>query len=251
MLLNFVGNGSCFNVSRGNNCAYYKENNKILFLDFGENIFERVKNSNILNDVDEIFVAITHLHTDHIGSLPSFILYNYYEKNIKTQIVGSSFVEKDLKLKKFLELTGITDVFYDFCTQELNKSFKKLKNCTFCKVAHTEEVGQSYAINMVFNGNKRVFYSGDTNDIQYVQMVCQLLRPQDEFYCDTCIENIDTGHFHLDKLANIFPKQKRNQVYCMHLNDDTDLIEQKVSAYGFNVAKVNYPNKFDEQTFLK
>ena len=42
MFLKFLGNGSGFCVDKGNNCAYFKEDDKILFLDFGDSTFERV-----------------------------------------------------------------------------------------------------------------------------------------------------------------------------------------------------------------
>lgn len=83
MQLKFLGTGSAFNVKRGNNCAYYKEGESILFLDFGESIFEKVVKKNVLSGIKNIFVAITHLHGDHAGSLSTLIYYACFNLNTK------------------------------------------------------------------------------------------------------------------------------------------------------------------------
>lgn len=90
MQLKFLGTGSAFNVKRGNNCAYYKEGESILFLDFGESIFEKVVKKNVLSGIKNIFVAITHLHGDHAGSLSTLIYYACFNLNTKFIIQSAS-----------------------------------------------------------------------------------------------------------------------------------------------------------------
>ena len=233
MKLSFIGNGSAFNIARGNNSAYYLEGNKILILDCGESIFERIIKSNILDKANEVFVAITHLHSDHVGSLPSLIFYNYYKKGIKTHIVSGP-PQKDEELSHLLTISGVKGIF-NYCDSDLNNSFVNLKSCTFTPVSHTSALTQSYVITLNFSSQK-IYYSGDTNDEDYIKKVAQNLKQNDEFYCDTCLADYPGNvHTNIDRLATLVPLEKRQQVYCMHIDDDKIL--DKIDKYGFHLAK--------------
>jgi len=103
MKLKFIGIGSAFNTKLGNTSAYIKENNTLLLLDCGELTFDRILSLNLLSDVNEVHIAVTHTHPDHIGSLGSFIFYCYYIKKIKP-----IFHSADSDFIKLLEIMGIT-----------------------------------------------------------------------------------------------------------------------------------------------
>ena len=89
-MLKFIGTGSCFNYKMGNNSAYYIHNvngkKRFILFDCGEDVFHKILNNNLLNEIDEVFVVITHLHSDHVGSLPSFVFYLHFVLNIKPVI---------------------------------------------------------------------------------------------------------------------------------------------------------------------
>lgn len=228
--LNFVGNGSAFSSHRGNNCAYFKEDRKILFLDFGEDIFDRVSQSKLLDDVDEVYVAITHLHSDHIGSLPTLIPYNHYKKNIPTYFVLNDVDDaKDGLFEDYLYITG-ADEFYKTCDSQLNNAFKSIKKLEFTKVSHLSE--HDFAIKIQFNNGKIIYYSGDTNDEKYIASVVSNLGKNDEFYCDTCLADYEGNvHTNIEVLNRLVPQELHGQVVCMHYDSD-DLIEL-VEKYGF------------------
>ena len=184
-----------------------------------------------------IYVAITHMHTDHVGSLPSLIFYNHYAKNIKTHLVSGDKT-KDNNLKLFLKLTGVERGFFDFCSKDLNNAFEKIDSCTFEKVEHTKALDQSYAVMLALKNDVKVFYSGDTCDTFYAKNVIDKINPKDEFYCDCCLLDYPGNvHFNVDKLAQITPKDKRKQIFCMHI--DREELLQKIDEYGFGYAKTN------------
>ena len=56
--LKFIGRGSAFNIKEGNTAAYYKSNDYMLLIDCGSNIFERILNNNLLDDIKEIYIFV-------------------------------------------------------------------------------------------------------------------------------------------------------------------------------------------------
>ena len=236
MFLKFLGNGSGFCVDKGNNCAYFKEDNRILFLDFGDGTFEKVVSQKLLDGVDEVYVAVTHLHGDHAGGLGSLCLFDRFAKNITTHFVESDDYAKDNCLMQYLLLQGCSQMF-KFCGPELDGKFKNIKYCTYYPVSHVEPL-DSFAIELGLADGRTIFYSGDTNDEEYIKGVTEILKPKDEFYCDTCLADYDGNvHTNIEKLKKIVPHSKRKQVYCMHL--DSDKIYDLAEEYGFQVARVN------------
>ncbi len=236
MYLNFIGNGSDFNINRGNNCAFLREDDKILFLDFGESIFERVIKGNLLKGVNLVYVAITHLHSDHVGSLPSLIFYTFYVKNIKTQIVSGDRL-KDSELQKYFKLMGVNKKFYEFCPSTLNNSFKNIQTLKFTHVSHTKDLNHSYAITLNLLNRGNIYFSGDTNDLGYVKSTINNLQDKDEFYCDSCLADYPNNvHFNIKKLAEIVPYKKRKQVFCMHI--DNESLIKEIKKLGFNFAEI-------------
>lgn len=97
--LEFLGRGSGYNVTEGNTCGFKKKNDTLLLIDCGEGIFERVVTKNLIDGIQNIHVLITHMHSDHIGSLGSFVGYCYWKQKIKTNIY---FHEKE-KISEFFK----------------------------------------------------------------------------------------------------------------------------------------------------
>ena len=90
MYLKFLGVGAAFNYFTNNNCAYFKQNGKLYIFDMGEKICDKILALHLLDDVDEIVVLITHLHSDHIGSLEPFLYWIHFfsKKMVKVFIKG-------------------------------------------------------------------------------------------------------------------------------------------------------------------
>ena len=74
-MLKFIGTGSAFNHQMGNTSAYIKQDNTLFIIDCGETAFARMKQLNLFEGVQNVYIAITHMHSDHVGSLGSLIAY--------------------------------------------------------------------------------------------------------------------------------------------------------------------------------
>ncbi len=237
MLLNFIGNGSAFNVTNGNTSAFYREGDKFLLLDCGETVMERIIKSKLLDGVNKIYIANTHLHGDHAGSLSSFIYYSFYAKGIVPRIVASDYPLKDKELATFLQFSGTNKNFYSFCGENLENEFWGIKSLKYNKVSHDNKITASYAINITMADGKKIYFSGDTNDFEYIKAVGNALREGDEFYCDTCFAEYEGNvHCNIHRLAQAIPEEKRGQVYSMHLDNNNELLYY-INYYGFKLAE--------------
>ena len=225
--LKFIGNGSCFNTTFGNNSAYYidEEKQSLLLIDCGESIFERIKKQKILEKVKDIYILITHMHTDHVGSLSSLLFFCEYRKGIIPTVI---YPEKST-MSQFLSLVGNEPQAY------------KLITPSECEEYRIHEINQEHSgfINaygyVLRIGDRCIYYSGDTKTIP--QSIIESFRNGkiDEFYQD--VSRYDTpAHMNIETLSRLFHKDERNKITCMHFDDE--ITRQKAQCLGFDISKV-------------
>ena len=229
MILNFLGRGSAFNIKEGNNSAYIREDTKLILLDCGESIFERIVSKNLLDDIKEVHVLITHLDSDHVGSLSSLIYYAYYIRQIVCNVYfPNSDLYDLLKIQGHMQGQDYKSNYVDVDTN----TFSEFGNIIPIKVEHIETLNCfGY---LLYIKDKLIWYSGDCKNVSNVINEYKI----DEFYQDTCLADYEGNvHTPLRVLCETIPKHKRNKIYCMHL-DCKDLIK-KAKDEGFNVVEIN------------
>lgn len=226
--LNFIGNGSCFNTDFGNNSAYYIDDKKqsLLLIDCGESIFERLMKQKFLDKVKDIDILITHLHTDHVGSLSSLLFFCEYGKGIIPTVI---YPEKNT-MSQYLSLVGNEPQAYQLISP---------KECTKYKIQEIKQKHSkfinAYGYVLELNGRK-IYYSGDTKTIS--ENIIEAFRNKeiDEFYQDT--SRYETpAHMNVETLSGLFNQEERNRITCMHFDDEITM--NKAECLGFNISKVN------------
>ena len=251
--LNFLGNGSCFNTEFGNTSAYFKYKRiedgrsileedeeiynaitygfktKLVLIDCGETTFERLMNKKILDDVDEVDILITHLHSDHVGSLPSLIFYLHFVKGIKPEIVFEG------NITKYLDICNVDRSFYK--KQDITVMRYLPVKVKHAKVKHA----YGYIINIISKCTA-IYYSGDSCTIP--NEILEKFKKEEfstfpfkisRIYQDvTRFEN--DVHMNIHSLAGLFSEEERKRVTCMHF-DDMETLEI-ARRYGFDIAEV-------------
>lgn len=232
MELKFLGAGSAFNPSMGNSNAYFTLGKSFCLLDCGETAFNQIWNMFSYVSSEEVVVFITHLHSDHVGSLGSLISYSYYILRKKITVVHPLDT-----IVQLLDLLGIARECYIFLKIEpgIKTEFLSGLGVKPLQVDHVPNmICFSYVL---FDEKETVYFSGDSLSPP-LEVVSGIKDGSIErAYQDTSNTQSDhTTHALLSSLEKIFPFESRHRVYCMHLDYDySALLRQK----GFMVVKLD------------
>lgn len=218
-MLSFLGVGGAFATDLKNCAAFYKESGSLLLIDCGENIFEEIIKKKLLDNVDKLYIIITHFHTDHIGSLGTLL---FYCDKINISSIKIIYPNKN-EIIKFLNMIGTEKCIYEvLIPDEFNEFLIKE-----VKQQHSIMEAYGYLINI---NNKKIYYSGDTKTIP-AGIIEKFYNDEiDYFYQDVRIDENDY-HISLKELNNIVSFDKRYKVNCMHFNSYNDMNIIKQNGY--------------------
>lgn len=234
-MLCFSGIGGAFNGELGNNSAFIKKGKSLFIIDCGGTIFSRLEKSGILSDIENIYIAITHTHLDHIGSLGDLILYCHHILKGKVSIF---FPDKNL-IEKFLEIVGVERKLYklyDDISEVIEDKYLGSLKIDFKETLHVKKIN-SFGIFIEYDG-RRVYYSGDSKELKK-EIVHMLQNNEIEaIYQDTFSKDFEgNAHLSFKELKEIVPRELRNKVFSMHLDKDLDI--NNVISEGFNIVNID------------
>lgn len=220
-MLNFLGTGSAFTKNNGNTSAYYTNNHNLLLIDCGESVFNEILKQQLLAKITDIYILITHFHSDHIGSLGSLLFYCDYLGLSNVSIIFPNIQE----LKKLIHIYGLQDNMFQLklpseITEFYIKEYKQI---------HSNMEAYGYLIEL---DNKLVFYSGDSKTIP--QDILDNIDKIEEIYQDVRDNNYPY-HLSLTELDELIPQMYRYKIKCMHYPDDTDI--ERIKNKGYYVVK--------------
>lgn len=229
-MLKFLGIGSCFNTDMGNTAAYYIEDDNLTLFDCGEMTFEAIKKRDLLKGINSVNIFITHLHSDHVGSLPTLIFYLNFIKKIKPTIW---FPNNDIV--KFLTLSNVPKELYNYMLAKDNENFLYV-----IKQKHTiVKSAFGYVIKIK---DKWICYSGDANsfELSWKPKANGFLWTDkniiiSHIYHDVTMY-INDAHVNLFDLLRMFPKFIRKNITLMHFDDEETKNYSK--ERGFKVATI-------------
>lgn len=197
MDLNFLGCGSAFNPLYGNTSAYFTNKDQLYVIDGGESVFLKLYQKELLKKYAGITIMVTHMHADHVGSLPSIISYCYYVLGKKVTVI---YPEKSLWI--LLGLMGIDPDIYIPVESSLFTA-EGLKVWAV-SVKHADDIS-CFGYIIEFAGEK-IYYSGDSYEIPKDVLDGFYKREISTIYQDTTEFTSDhRSHCPLEELEECIP----------------------------------------------
>jgi glyoxylase-like metal-dependent hydrolase (beta-lactamase superfamily II) len=151
MHIKFLGTGGAFEPHKGTSAAIVTHNGKNILIDCGYTTFQTLKEKNLASGID--YILITHLHADHVGSLPTYLAFVEIkcEKQVPILYPSESF-RKDLLT--LFSLSG-----------EVHRAhfvkIEEIEGIGYIDTKNQHKVGmQSYAYYFT-NTESLLYYSGD------------------------------------------------------------------------------------------
>ena len=216
----FLGIGSAFNPVMGNTSACFVLDEKFFLLDCGETVFERLWYRPEIRTCKDIYVAITHLHNDHAGSLAALASACFYEMGKKINII-----HPNQTIIELLSLMGISQKEYLYHSEmpDMDVSFQAVL---------TEHVSNMKSYGYIIKTKKWSFYfSGDARSIPG-NVLTQFHNGDIEFiFQDTSVED-SSHHAQLSYVEQVIPVEMRSRVYAIHLEKDA---HEKILSKGFRI----------------
>ena len=222
MELRFFGRGAAFYPAFGNTNAYFTEGEDLFFLDFGESTFEKAVRLLDLKSYRHIYVLLTHLHADHAGSLASLCSYTHIVLGLTIFVVHP--VDTVIKL---LRLEGIGDELYHYLPTLPADCPVKVD---FVPVQHAADM-QCFGY-VLRTADDSLYFSGDAarlpDEIRQQFLSGEIRR----IYHDTASHE-SQAHCWYRRLEEDIPPERRQDVYCMHLDGD---YADRLQELGFRVV---------------
>lgn len=213
-----IGMGSAFNPRLGNNSFLLDDLATPVLFDCGSTVFKTLLESDLI--LSGLGVAITHLHTDHIGSLGTLLEYSFFNNRVTTPLYVPRGIAKDLIT--ILNLTGVPAAAYYVIPMDENTPLKlseKLSIAPF-RVHHLpKELGFKCYGFQIFYKDKAIIYSGDWKYIpKWLQREINDLV-YDELYLDVSMKETNPVHLTLSEMANKLSPEALKNVILMHSDE--------------------------------
>lgn len=232
MELEFLDLGSAWNTTLNNTSAYLKKGNKMLLIDCGETVARTIISNKLLEDINQLYILVTHTHSDHIGSIGTLLFYSKYNKKIDNYIVVPDDVLFKKNIKDYLRIVDI-DNEIEFINKDCFIKQFNFEDLVFLKANHVLSL-PCYSF-IIKEKNKMIYYSGDNSNID---LIVDILKNEDaKIYTEISNNpNLSNEHLYLKNLKQKVNQKDKKRIYLMHIDEFLSIDE--LENMGYNIPKI-------------
>jgi len=227
--LHFTGIGSAFNAPLGNTNAYFIDGTTLVMFDCGESVYVRILKLLQSKRIWRLILIITHLHSDHIGSLGTVLSFCFHVVSKPVDIFYPTRM-----LDRLLKCIGINDDKY---THHLSVPDDWNMTVVPYRVVHSDMIA-CFGYEVSFKGTT-FYYSGDAHDIPDAVLKKFLDHKIDLLFHEATIDTHAAGHCSYTTLERKIPVSERKRVYCMHLGSEK--LAALLIKKGFQIPNIELP----------
>lgn len=227
-MLNFTGIGAAYQPEFGSNSAYFIVDKHLYVIDSGESVFlEMKKRFEDFKQFQAVTFLITHMHSDHCGSLASFVSYL---KNIVK--IKPTIIYPQTAISSLLNLFGIDNKSY----QHVPEYFYEDDHIQV-QFYPTEHVSKLSCFGFKLTlFSQVIYYSGDAVSIPTDILEAFKDNKIDRLYQDVTVNPENNSHMYYKDLLTIIPEALQSKVYCMHLDKEAFGILKQYNLKTVQVA---------------
>ncbi len=237
MKLQFLGSGDAFGSGgRFNTCIFVEAECSTFLIDCGTSALIAMKQYGLApNQIDTIL--ITHLHADHFGGIPFFLLDAQFfaKRREPLTIAGPPGIKERIPtaMEIFFPGSSQTKPKFDLRILELepvtSTELNMIRITPF--VVDHDRVASYYAYRIEVDG-RTISYSGDT---EWRDELIEVGREADLFICEAYYyEKQVPKHLDLKTLEQHLPKIQPKRLILTHMNDD---MLQRKDSLGYETAE--------------
>ncbi|WP_018658999.1 MBL fold metallo-hydrolase [Allofustis seminis] len=232
MLLTFTGIGSAYHPEMGSNSAYFVADQSLYILDCGESVFKRMKAMNFdFASFERVVFFITHMHSDHIGSLAGFVSYLSHVVEIRPYVVHPLQTLAD-----FFTLCGIyPDEYVQIMANHYDDEHVQVA------FEPTEHVANMQCFGLYINipvSEQSFYYSGDAAILPKKYLDAFNAGEIDIWYQDVTIHADNASHYYYKNLFAEVKADRLGHVICMHLEEQADEVLKEAGLRCASLPKV-------------
>lgn len=239
--LTVIGSGDAFNSGGRRQTCFHVESPKITFLiDCGVNTLQGLKSNRLsVNEID--LVLISHLHGDHFGGLPFFLLEAAVAKRKKSlSIVAPAGCKQKLeKLSSLLypgtEILSKLDLHFHEYASDQPFMVRGLEVIALPVIHKLETKPHGVKIKI---DDKIISYSGDT---EWTTTLVDLAKNANLFICECNFYKKEIrGHLSYETLSKHLKEFQCKQILLTHLGDDMlKRVDQIKLTYATDDLKIS------------
>ena len=220
--IQFLGSGNAFSDGgRANAAIHVTAPGVSLLLDCGGSALPAIKKHGDPSTIDAI--AVSHLHGDHFGGIPFFVLEQHFAGRTRPLVVGGPpSLERRLRAAEqalYPDFFGPTKLGFPLSTVVLGAAAVPLGGATVSAlpvrhVALSEPHGLRVAV-----AGKLVAYSGDA---RWSEELADVARDADLFICDaSSFQREDPAHISYRELMRHRAEIGAKRIVLTHLGAET------------------------------